>query len=237
MIKAIILAAGKGERLGKITRLTPKPMLKVKGEIILEHNIKWLRSFGIKNIYINLHYLPKAIMNYLKYGEYLGVNINYSFEPKILGTAGAVRKIAKNWKTPFLVIYGDNFYPFNYNLNDFIVFSSKRDAMISIGLYRKKKEISKSGVVLLSRGNKIIDFKEKPLLSSGGLASNKDILINTGIYLLRSECINYIPRGYSDFGKDIFPVLVKMGIPIYGYVFKKSLVPIDTIELYKKVAI
>ena len=55
-MKAIILAAGKGERLGELTRSIPKPMLKIGSKPILEHNIEWLRDYGIRDIYINLHH-------------------------------------------------------------------------------------------------------------------------------------------------------------------------------------
>jgi len=56
-MRAILLAAGKGERLRDITKSIPKPMLKIKGKPILEHNIEWLKSHGITKIYINLHHL------------------------------------------------------------------------------------------------------------------------------------------------------------------------------------
>jgi NDP-sugar pyrophosphorylase family protein len=232
-MKAIVLAAGKGERLKEVIRDIPKPMLKIKGEIILEHNIKWLKNYGIKDIFINLHYLPQIIKNYFKDGRALGVKIHYSCERKILGTAGAVRKIAKNWHESFLVVYGDNFYPFNYNLTEFINFYEKHRAIAIIGLYSNKREIWKSGVVLLDKDYAVRDFIEKPSFKGKIKLLNKG-LINTGVYILNPKIIDYIPEGYSDFGKDIFTKLMQKMIPIYGYRFFAQLVVIDTPELYKK---
>ena len=93
-MKAIILAAGKGERLKEITNSLPKPMIKVKGKPILQHNIELCREYGVKDIFINVHHLPDVITDYFGNGEKFGVNIKYSFEEELLGTSGAVKKIA-----------------------------------------------------------------------------------------------------------------------------------------------
>lgn len=231
-MKAILLAAGKGERLKEITQKIPKPMLKIKGEVILEHNIKWLKEQGIRNVYINLHYLSEAIKNYFRDGKKLGVKIYYSYEPIILGTAGGVKKIVSSWrrKETFMVIYGDNFYHLAYNLKDMIKFHFNKKGIATVGLYRKKSEAKKSGVVMVDRNNLITNFTEKPSWKD----RIKGDLINTGLYILEPKILNYVPDGYSDFGKDIFQRLLKNKLPVYGFLFKDSLVAIDTPELYKK---
>ena len=98
-MKAVILAAGKGERLSEITKNIPKPMIEFKGKPLLEHNIELCKKFGIEDIYINLHHLPGMIKDYFGNGEKFGVKIQYSFEEELLGTAGAVKRIAEEyWK-------------------------------------------------------------------------------------------------------------------------------------------
>ena len=74
-LRTIILAAGKGTRLEGITQDIPMPMLNIKGEIILEHNLKWLRNFDIKDIYINLHHKPEVIKDYFNDGRKWDLNI------------------------------------------------------------------------------------------------------------------------------------------------------------------
>ena len=235
-MRAILLAAGKGERLGDITKSIPKPMLKINDEVILEHNMKWLKKYGIKEFYVNLHYLPKVIKGYFKSNRVPGVKVRYSYERVILGTAGAIKKIASNWKAPFLVIYADNFYPLGYNLNKFIDFYFRKKISFLIALYKNKREIYKSGVVLLKENHLIDEFIEKPLrhdkIQKKQFSDN--CFINTGIYLLDPSVVDYIAPGYSDFGKDIFPKLIDGSIPVYGYIFQNKLIPIDTIELYRE---
>ena len=93
-MKAMILAAGRGERLLPLTLHTPKVLLPVNGTPIIEHTILWLRSQGISEIVINVHHLAEQVMDYLGEGDRLGVQIVYSIEKDLLGTAGGVKKMA-----------------------------------------------------------------------------------------------------------------------------------------------
>jgi len=232
-MKAIILAAGKCKRLKGTVDNIPKPMIRIKGEPILEHNVEWLKRFGIKEIYINLHHFPDAIKNYFGDGKKMGVKIRYSYEPKLLGTAGGVRRIIdKYWNSEdtdtFLVIYGDNFLDFN--LNKIINFHKTKKGIGTICFY-VKKEISQSGIAILDRDSKIIRFIEKP--NSKETVSH---LVNTGICIFEFSILNYIPKNaVSDFGKDVFPRIVENKTKIYGIVMNGKLVAVDTPELLKKV--
>ena len=109
-MQAVILAAGKGERLGAITQVIPKPMIKIAGKPILEHNILMCKKNGVEEILINLHHLPHVIKNYFGNGEKWGVSISYKYEPKLLGTSGTVSNYKDFLKKPFFVIYGDNYF-------------------------------------------------------------------------------------------------------------------------------
>jgi mannose-1-phosphate guanylyltransferase/phosphomannomutase len=233
-MKAIILAAGRGERLRGLTRQIPKPMLKIKGEIILEHNIKWLKKYGVREFYINLHYRPDMVRDYFKNGSRLGIKIYYSEEKIILGTAGGVKKIINKYnlresESSVLVVYGDNFYPLSYNLGDFMDFHFIKKSLVTIGLYRKRSEVWKSGVVEIDRKHLIRDFIEK-----SADKKIKNDLVNTGLYVLEASVFDYLPEKYADFPYDIFPELLRNKINMYGFIFKNGLTAIDTPELYKK---
>ncbi|CUS76667.1 Nucleotidyl transferase [Candidatus Kryptonium thompsonii] len=235
-MRAILLAAGKGERLRDITKSIPKPMLKIKGKPILEHNIEWLKSHGITKIYINLHHLPDVITDYFEDGEKFGVSIKYSYEPQLLGTAGAVRKIlVNNWEEvekgdfePLVVIYGDNLV--NFNLKEILDFHKRKGGVATIVVY-EKEDVSQSGIVLLDKNDRVLKFIEKPRPEE-----RLSHLVNAGIYILETKVIiNYIPADrYSDFGKDIFPSMLKKGAKIFAIKMKGELIAVDTPELLNK---
>jgi len=88
----VILSAGLGIRLKPITNTIPKPMLPLLNKPMLQWNIEQFKKHGIKEFFINLHYLPEVIKNYFGDGSKWGVKITYSFEPEILGTAGGLKR-------------------------------------------------------------------------------------------------------------------------------------------------
>jgi len=93
-MKAMLLAAGLGTRLRSLTDRIPKCMLPVGGKPILEHNLEWLKRYGISEVMINLYHLPQAVMGYFGDGSPWGMKISYSLEKEILGTAGGVKNVA-----------------------------------------------------------------------------------------------------------------------------------------------
>ncbi|MBN2021097.1 MAG: nucleotidyltransferase family protein [Sedimentisphaerales bacterium] len=233
-MKAILLAAGKAERLKGVLDCLPKPMVQIAGKPILEHNIEWLRSYGVTDVYINLHHLPEVIKRYFSNGIDRGVKITYSYEPALLGTAGAVKKIAHDcWNDnpfePFIVVYGDNLVS-DFNLNRIIQFHKRKKGIATICLYHRPEEVSKSGVAVLDEDHRIIAFVEKP--SAGQIAGD---LVNTGIYILEANILQYIPAGCCDFGKDVFGRVLDSGESLYGIVLNANLVAIDTPQLYERV--
>lgn len=234
-MKAIILAAGKGERLRGLVDTMPKPMVRIGGKPILQHNIEWLRNHGITDLYINLHHLPEKIADYFGNGEKLGVTITYSYEEKLLGTAGAVRRIAdclwkdgpvSTYNSPFLVIYGDNLL--TYDLGKIVDFHKARDGIATIAFYRKD-DVSQSGIAVLDPTGRVLRFIEKPKPEEE--ASN---LVNTGIYILDKRLFAYIPKGITlDFGRDLFPEMLKNGEALYGIEVHGTLTAIDTPDLFR----
>lgn len=227
-MKAVLLAAGKGRRLKGITKGIPKPMLKVMNKPILQHNIEWLRSYGIRDIYINLHHLPEVITGYFKDGSEYGIRITYSYEKNLLGTAGAVKKISETYwendNAPFLVIYGDNLL--NFNLKQISRFHKISKGTATIALYQKGN-VSQSGIVQVDKNGRVIKFIEKPRPEE--MVSD---LVNTGIYILERDILKYIPDNeFFDFGNDLFPIALENGEKIFGILVKGKLIAVDTPEL------
>lgn len=117
-MKAMILAAGRGERMRHLTLRTPKPLLKVQGKSLLEHNIERLRDSGVKDIVINVCYRAKQIIRKIGDGSRLGVRVQYSHEEEgPHGTGGGIRKaLPLLGDEPFVVVSGDVWtdYPFDF---------------------------------------------------------------------------------------------------------------------------
>ena len=110
-MKAIILAAGKGKRFGDITKIVPKPLIKLGEFSLIEHNIILLKKYGFEEIIINVSHLSDLIINFLGNGEKYNVNINYSIEyPEPLETGGGIQNALRLLgDKPFLVINSDIF--------------------------------------------------------------------------------------------------------------------------------
>lgn len=83
-MRAIILCGGYGKKLRPLTWLKPKCMVRVNGKPVLEHIVNHLRNHGINEIYVNLHYKPKQVM------DYFGTSLVYLYEPKLLGEEGTI---------------------------------------------------------------------------------------------------------------------------------------------------
>src|SRR5215212_10585561 len=92
-MKAVILAAGVGSRLRPLTDACPKPMLPIAGRPLLARTLDWLRASGVAEAALNLHHLPDVVREGLGDGSPWGIRLRYSYEPELLGTAGAVRAI------------------------------------------------------------------------------------------------------------------------------------------------
>jgi len=114
-MRAMILAAGRGERLRPLTDTTPKPLLEVGGKPLIEHHLDRLAAAGFREVVINLSHLGDKIRDTLGNGSRWGVNIHYSAEPPgALGTGGGIKQaLPLLGDSPFAVINGDVFshYP------------------------------------------------------------------------------------------------------------------------------
>jgi len=107
-MKAIVLCAGLAMRMRPMTEYVPKCMLPIGGKPLLHHTLECLAEAGVTEVAINLHHLPECVVHDIKRGWQFGLRVTYSFERELLGTAGAIKRLA--WwldDEPFFVVYGD----------------------------------------------------------------------------------------------------------------------------------
>jgi mannose-1-phosphate guanylyltransferase / phosphomannomutase len=226
-MKAVVMAGGEGTRLRPLTSNQPKPMVPIVGKPCMEHIIELLRAHGLEDVVVTVAFLPQAIRGYFGSGEALGVDIEYSVEEAPLGTAGSVRLASKRLTETFLVISGDALC--DVDLTKLVEFHKEKGAAVTIGLKSVENPLE-FGIVVTDADGRIERFFEKPSWSQ--VFSDT---INTGIYVLEPEVLKHIPtdRPY-DFSKELFPLLLEMGRPLYGYVMDGYWQDIGNLDQYRQ---
>ena len=226
-MKAVVMAGGEGTRLRPLTSNQPKPMVPIVGKPCMEHILELLREHGFEEVIVTVAFLPQAIRTYFGTGESLGLDIQYSVEESPLGTAGSVRLAADKLDDTFLVISGDALC--DVDLGKLIGFHREKQASVTIGLKSVDNPLE-FGIVVTDDDGRIERFLEKP--SWGQVFSDT---INTGIYVVEPEALRHVPtdRPY-DFSKELFPLLLEMGRPLYGYVMDGYWQDIGNLDQYRQ---
>ena len=211
-MKALIMAAGYGTRLEPLTLAVPKPMVPIVNFPTMQHNLELLKKYGFTDVTANIHYHPEQIENYFGDGAKFGVNLSYSFEEKLLGTAGGVKLMAETIAKidgTFVVLSSDALT--DINLHRLTEFHKQKKALVTVALCQVG-DVREFGVVIQDETGRITGFQEKPA-PEAALSS----LANTGIYVFEPEILKLIPDGPYDFGRQLFPQLVAEKAAIYGY--------------------
>jgi len=225
--KALIMAAGYGTRLEPLTIAVPKPMIPIANIPCMQHNIELLKTFCFEDITANIHYHPEQIENFFGDGHDMGVNLSYSYEEQLLGTAGGVKRMAQEIaevKDSFVVLSSDALT--DINLDKIISFHKKKKALITIAL-AEVEDVCHFGVVLQDQDGKITGFQEKPKKEEA-----KSRLVNAGVYVIEPEVLSMIPDGFYDFGKQLFPRLVEQNAALYGYPMVEYWSDVGTLDKY-----
>lgn len=214
-MKGLILAAGKGTRLRDLTRNHPKPMLPVQGKPLLAHHVEWLQASGIDQIAMNLHHCPAVITDYFGDGSHFGVQITYSYEPQLLGTAGAAKRLQPFFAEPFVVVYGDVFT--NLSLPRLLAFHQERKAqdglttLATLALYQVPNP-TECGLVETDATGRIQRFVEKP--PPDQVFTD---LANAGLMICEPAILHLIPAETEvDFGRHVFPAALAGGYALWG---------------------
>jgi len=227
-VKVAILAAGEGTRLRPLTLDKPKPMVPIAGKPLLEHTVQWLERHGLRHVAMNLNYKPEAIEQHFGDGSKYGVNIVYSHESTILGTAGGVLKMShalKDATAPLIVIYGDVLT--DLDLNALLREHRKNVARdpktgLTLALYPVPNP-TEVGLVDMDSTGKITRFVEKP--KAEDVFTN---LANAGIFVAEPSVLASIPADtFYDFGLHLFPKLLQNGVSMYGWVIPSGTYLLD----------
>lgn len=212
-LKAVILVGGLGTRLQPLTNDRPKSVLPVLNRPFMEYTFAYLRQYGIKDIILTLNYLPEVIRSYFGDGSRYGVRLTYCYEEEPMGTAGAIKNAESYLDGTFVALNGDVFT--DLDLNDMLELHRGSHAKTTISL-QQVEDPSAFGVVETDNNRRVLRFIEKPPREEA--TTN---WINAGIYILEPEVLKYVPENtHYMVERGLFPALLDMNEPVYGYHFR-----------------
>jgi mannose-1-phosphate guanylyltransferase len=209
-MKALILVGGQGTRLRPLTVNTPKAMMPVLNRPFLEHVIRRLAGYGIKEIILTQGHLSQPIEGYFGDGNQFGVSLSYVVEDSPLGTAGAVKNAEKHLGDRFLVLNGDIFT--DLDIAAMIRFHRERKAVSTISL-TPVDDPTRYGLIETDPSGRVKRFLEKP--SPDQITTD---MINAGTYVLERRVLDGVPpQTQWSFERQLFPSLLERGQRVFAY--------------------
>lgn len=215
VMKAVVLAGGRGTRLLPLTVYRPKPMIPFFNRPLMEYIVQKLAKTGVDEIYVLVGYLKERIMEYFGDGSKWGLEIHYSDKDNVkLGTAGATKKVAREMDEAFFVVSSDVLT--NLDLKALYDYHHEKKALATVAL-SEVDDPTQYGIAIINEDGRILRFKEKPKPEEA--FSN---LVNAGIYVFEPEAFDLVPKGKNfDFSRDLFPRMLENDLPLYGFPFSE----------------
>lgn len=221
--QAAILLGGKGERLKPFTDNTPKPMIKACGKPFLEYLVVFLKGNGIRKLLFLVGYLGDKIKAYFGDGSKWGVEIDYSFEEKFMGTGGALQLAKNKLENEFFLLFGDSYLPIDYKKIAYQYSRSKKMAMLAI--YDNKEDTKVPFNLAVGKSKKIITYYNKKEANFHGLN-----YCDAGVVVVSKEVLNLIgEKTPISFEEAIYPALIAKGELGY-YIAENRFYDIGTFE-------
>jgi len=247
-LKALVLAAGKGERLKPLTDTTPKPLLEVGGRLLIHYPLMMLKRGGVTQITINVHHLGAMIEASLKRGGELGLNIRYSREAVLSGTGGPLVELRDYFGDETFVIANSDTI-LDLDLARMVAYHCDRRALATIALnrppnldYYSRLEIDGGGegermirrMRLLKRQGRP-DFDDYPAGLAAEVAASLSGFMYCGVCVCEPTILAMTPAAppFSLMG-HVFGPMVAKGMRVAGYVHRGYFRTVDDLEGYER---
>ena len=203
------MAAGLGTRLRPLTYEVAKPLVPVANRPIMEHVLRLVASHGLEEVIANLHWFPEPIRERFGDGAELGLELTYSHEEELLGTAGGVRNVRDFFGSQaFMVMAADPLT--DIDLADLERAHARKGGIATLAV-KKVANVAEYGVVITDADGRVQGFQEKP-----DPAEALSDLASCMIYVLEPEIFDYFPdRPVVDFAIDVFPSLLEHDVPFH----------------------
>jgi histidinol-phosphate phosphatase family protein len=242
----IILAGGAGTRLRERLGDLPKPMIPIAGKPLLEHQVELAKQHGFTDLIFFVHYRADLIEKHFGDGQKFGVQIRYILEKEPLGTAGAVLAGFEHLAESFVVLYGDTMV--NVDLQRIWNAHEKAGAAATLLLHPNDHPFD-SDLVEINADSLVTEFHNRP--HDGNVWRQN--LVNAGLYVLEKRALESVrgsafrrhpetqpPEGGTpnllDFGKDVFPAMLRAGKKLLGYNSPEFIKDIGTPARYDKIS-
>lgn len=195
----VVMCGGLGTRLRPLTDTIPKPLLPVRGRPLIEHTLERLAGEGFRRVFLAVYYRPEAFQEHGIEGSRWGIELEFVYEPRRLGTAGALGLMRDRLTEPFLIVNGDVFTQLQFR--SLLDFHTKHDFLVTLGV--KPYEVRIPYGVVTVNGDEVIQLVEKPAHTC---------LTNAGVYAMNPEVIPLIGRGErADMDEVIVRVIDERG--------------------------
>lgn len=202
-IDTVIMAGGKGMRLRPLTDTVPKPLLVVGEKPIIEHTIDRLAYYGIENIWISVNYLSEQLEDFVR-DKPKDLEIEFVKESFPMGTIGSVSLI-ENFKNDYVLICNSDLLT---NLDYEVFFMDFLDFNADLSVVSIPYNVEVPYAVLEVENGILADFKEKPTYT---------YFSNGGIYLMKREILDFIPKNTDFSATDLMNKLIEKGLKVRAY--------------------
>lgn len=226
-MKAVVLSAGYGTRLGELTRDVPKAMLPIAGRPLLEHVLRHLARHGFDDVAVNLHFRGEVVRGHFGSGADFGVRITWAPEPELLGTAGTVASLRSflDGDEPFLVHYGDVLT--NHDFSRLVAAHRERGALLTLLVHDRP---GSNSIVVTDDDDRIVDFLERPPADHPARARSSRV--NSGVCVCDPRVLDLVPAPPCDLARDVLARVA--GRPdVYAQPLEGFRVAVDSPERYR----
>jgi NDP-sugar pyrophosphorylase family protein len=244
-MKALVLAAGLGERVRPLTETIPKPMLEVGGRPLIHYAFAMLRGAGITQVAINLHHLAEKIQDGLRDGKAFGLDITYSPEATLTGTGGPLNALRDYFADETFVLANSDTI-IDLDLAAMIAFHRTRGGTATIALFKppddrehEHLEIDREGRIrrmrLLKSRNPLV-YSDYPAQLSDIDAAALDWFMYPGVMVLEPTIFDLIPKStpWALFSGLLGPMVAK-DLPVFGYVHRGFFRTVDDLKVYESI--
>jgi len=230
-MKAMILAAGYGERLWPLTADRGKPALPVLGKPLVGYVAEYLANNGVSEAVVNLHHAPESVRIALGDGSRFGLHLDYVFEPVILGTSGGLDNAREHFQDETFIVVNGKIIT-DIDLRAAIATHRESHALATLVLMRNT---NRERFSIVETRNGLIDrFAGMPSLHDDG----EPPLMFTGIHILEPRIFEYIPRGvFSDSVIDVYPKALAAGERIAAHVGDGMWFELSTLRRYLDISL